>query len=144
MLLLDLSDEDLTRRPAENASNIAWQLGHLIASEHSLINAVCPDSMPALPDGFAEKYTKDTAGSDDPAAFETKERYFELLDEQRAGALAALEKLSDEELESPAPESLQMLGATVGAIFTGLSMHTVMHAGQWTIVRRQKGMGPMF
>jgi len=142
--LQDLSDQDLLLRPAPNANHIAWQLGHLISSEHQLVNMICPDAMPALPDGFAEKYTKQTAGVDDPAAFETKQRYLELLDEQRAGALAALEKLSDEELEKPAPEPIQMLGATVGAIFTGLSMHSLMHAGQWTIVRRQKGIGPMF
>ncbi len=144
MWLKDLSDEDLLRRPADTANNIAWQLGHLVVSENQLVNMVCPDSMPALPEGFAQKYTKETAGTDDPAAFETRERYFELLDEQRVGTLAALEKLSDEELDAPSPEKIQMLGPTVGTIFAALSMHSMMHAGQWTIVRRQMGKTPMF
>ena len=52
--LEDLSDADLLIRPVEGANHIAWQLGHLISSEHNMIEMVCPGSMPALPDGFAE------------------------------------------------------------------------------------------
>ena len=38
----DLSDEDLMRRPSEGSNHLAWQLGHLISSEVSLLNSVCP------------------------------------------------------------------------------------------------------
>ena len=111
--LNDLSDEDLLVRPVDGANHIAWQLGHLISSEHSLMEAVCPGSMPPLPDGFAEKYTSDTSGSDDPDEFLGKEEYIELAESQRTGTLAALAKLSDDDLDAPSPESLQMLGPTV-------------------------------
>ena len=50
----DLSNEELFLRPVEGANHIAWQLGHLINSERSLIESVCPGSMPPLPEGFAE------------------------------------------------------------------------------------------
>ena len=36
MFLADLSDEDLQVRPVADANNIAWQIGHLIASECSI------------------------------------------------------------------------------------------------------------
>lgn len=142
--LADLTDEDLLIRPVPGANHIAWQLGHLIAAEHSLVNQACPGSMPPLPDGFAEKYSKETASLDDPGAFHKKEEYIKLMDEQRAGTLATLEKLSDEELEKPAPESLRYFAATVGGIIAGQSMHWMMHAGQWAIVRRQLGKPPLF
>lgn len=140
----DLSDEDLMRRPAPNANHIAWQLGHLIEAEHNLNNMVCPDSMPALPEGFAEKHKKETATSDDASAFCTKDEYLKLMTEQRAGTLALLDKLSDDELEKPAPEGIQKFGATVGAVIAGQSAHWMMHAGQWVIVRRQLGKEAIF
>jgi pyruvate-formate lyase len=142
--LQDLTDEDLLRRPVENANHIAWQLGHLITSENNLNNMVCPDSMPALPEGFAEKHAKETASSNDPAGFCTKDEYLQLIAEQRAGTMALLDTLSDEDLEKPAPEKIQMFGATVGAVIAGQSAHWMMHAGQWVIVRRQLGKEAMF
>lgn len=142
--LADLSDADLLRRPVPNANHIAWQLGHLIVAEHNLNNMACPDSMPALPEGFAEKHGKETAASDDPSAFCTKEEYLKLMEEQRAGTLALLDSLSDEELEKPAPKDLHMLGATVGAVIASQSAHWMMHAGQWVIVRRQLDKEALF
>ncbi len=55
--LEDLSDEELLVRPVEGANHIAWQLGHMISSEHNLTEMTCPGSMPPLPEGFANKYT---------------------------------------------------------------------------------------
>jgi len=100
--------------------------------------------MPALPDGFAEKHDKETATSDDPAAFCTKDEYLTLMAEQRDATLALLDRLSDEELEQAAPEKILQFGATVGAVIAGQSAHWMMHAGQWVIVRRQLGKVAMF
>jgi len=140
----DLTDEQLLLRPHADANHIAWQLGHLIVSEHELNNMVCPDSMPPLPEGFAEKHTKETAASDDPAAFCTKEEYLAAMEAQRAGTIALLDKLSDDELNKPSPEKIQQLGPTVGAVIAAQSAHWMMHAGQWVIVRRQIGKPALF
>jgi hypothetical protein len=77
--LQDLSDADLMRRPVDNANHIAWQLGHLIDAENKLNNMVCPGSMPALSDGFAEKHRKENASSDDPSQFCTKDEYLKAM-----------------------------------------------------------------
>jgi hypothetical protein len=142
--LADLTDEELLLRPHAKANHIAWQLGHLIASEHQLNNMACPDSMPALPEGFAEKHSKETATSDDPTAFCSKQEYIEAMEAQRAGTLSLLDRLSDDELEQPAPEEIKKIGATVGAVIAGQSAHWMMHAGQWVIVRRQLGKEAAF
>ena len=142
--LRDLTDEQLFIRPHEKANHLAWQLGHLIASEHTLNNMVCPDSMPPLPEGFADKHSKDAARSDDSAEFCTKSEYLAAMEEQRSGTMALLDRLSDEELEKPSPEPIQQFGATVGAVIAGQSAHWMMHAGQWVILRRQLGKVAMF
>jgi hypothetical protein len=140
----DLEDADLFIRPTEGANHIAWQLGHLIVSEHGLIESVCPGTMPALPDGFAEQYTKDTSAGDDPAQFHTKNEYIRLATEQRAGTLAAMDALSAEDLDAPSPEHLSQLGPNVAAIFSMQPTHWTMHAGQWAVIRRKLGKPPLF
>ena len=142
--LEDLTDADLFVRPFDKMNHLAWQLGHLIASENFHVNHLVPGSMPALPEGFREKHSKETAANDDPSAFYTKAEYLALMEEQRAGTLRALERLSDEELSRPAPEAVGYLGPTVGAVCAGESAHWMMHAGQWAVVRRKLGKPPLF
>ncbi len=94
MYLDDLTDAELLTRPVPGANHIAWQLGHLIKSEHRMISAVCPGSMPPLPEGFAEKHTNDTAALDDPSAFYKKAQYLDVAEQQRKATLAALDTRS--------------------------------------------------
>ena len=140
----DLTDEELFVRPVEGANHIAWQLGHLIASENHMINQVRPDSMPPLPDGFAEKHSKETSAVDDPAKFQSKEEYLTLMQEQRAGTIAVLDSMSEDDLNSPSPEALQRLGSNLAGIFIMQGVHWTMHAGQWAVIRRKLGRPPLF
>jgi hypothetical protein len=137
----DLTDAEMMKRPAPGANHIKWQLGHLIVSEHEMIEKVCPGSMPALPADFAKKYAKETASNDDPAFFDSKEKLLEVKNQQRQGTLAALEKL-------PAEAFDQQTGVdyapTVGAMFSMQGAHWIMHAGQWAVIRRQLGRPPLF
>src|SRR5947209_19865942 len=64
--LSDLSDADLLVRPAPGANHIAWQLGHLIASEQWLLTKVPGAQLPELPAGFAEAHGKDRTKADGP------------------------------------------------------------------------------
>src|SRR6185369_12293898 len=88
--LSDLSPAELLQRPAPGANHVAWQLGHLISAETRLVDAALPGSMPALPEGFAERHTKETAASDNPKDFLSKDGYFKLAKTVRAAALRAL------------------------------------------------------
>src|SRR5262245_4884686 len=84
------------RRKGANQSN--WQLGHLIESELQMTNMAVPGAMPPLPAGFAEKYSKDTATSDDASKFLKKDELVTVFEQQRAASLQALDKLSDSDL----------------------------------------------
>ena len=70
--LEDLSDADLMRRPCPGCNHINWQIGHLLAAENGMVNGAIPGALPALPAGFAEKYTKEMATSDDASKFSKK------------------------------------------------------------------------
>jgi hypothetical protein len=137
----DLTDQELLHRPAKGANHINWQLGHLIQSENEMINIVAPGAMPPLPDGFAEKYTKQTATSDNPADFLKKAELVKAFEEQRAATLRLLERTSDADFDKPTGVDY---APTVGAMFSMQGTHWVMHAGQWAVTRRQLGRKPMF
>ena len=137
----DLTDQDLLHRPCAGCNHINWQLGHLIVSEHNLINQVMPGAMPALPEGFAAKYTSETSGNDDPKTLATKDQLLNVQAEQRAATLAALAKVSDADFDQPTGVDY---APTVGAMFSLQGSHWLMHAGQWAVIRRQLGHKPMF
>lgn len=142
--LADLDDADLMRRPAPGCNHIKWQLGHLIVSEHKGLQSISPGSMPPLPAGFAERYTNQTAASDDSAAFDSKEELLRVAQQQRAATLAALSQMSDADLDKPSPEPIRAYAPTYGAVFSVQGSHWLMHAGQWAVVRRQLGRAPLF
>ncbi len=135
----DLTDKELMQRPGAGCNHIAWQLGHLIASESNLLNMITPGTGPELPAGFAEKHTKETIGIDDPSKFCTKQEYLDLFDKCHAATLAALAKYPEADLDSPAPENIRSLVPTMGGMFTLIATHTMMHAGQFVPVRRALG-----
>ena len=137
----DLSDEELMQRPHPQCNHIKWQLGHLIAGEHTMIEQASPGSMPPLPAGFTERYTKETAASDDPTAFDSKAELLKAFEAQRAGTLAALEKFDDAGFDR---ETGVEYAPTVGAMFELQGSHWLMHAGQWAVVRRMLGRPPLF
>lgn len=139
-----LSDADLLVRPATGMNHIAWQLGHLIGSEHGHVETVFPGTMPSLRDGFREQHSKSTSRSDDPNDFLRKSDYLDLMAIQRAGTLTVLQSLSDEQLQEEAPEAIRYLGPTVACLFAGEASHWMMHAGQWAVVRRKLGHPPLF
>ena len=142
--LRDLTDADLLVRPVPGANHIAWQLGHLIKSEHEITEATVPGSMPPLPAGFAEKYTPESSKLDSAGAFHPKSVYMQVAEQQRAALLAALEKLSDTDLDKPGPEKYAEWLKSVGDAFLLAGTHWLMHAGQWAIVRRKLGRKPLF
>ena len=133
----DLDDADLFRRPAEGCNHIAWQLGHLITSEYNLLNMLKPGAAPELPEGFAAKHDKETAGDDNHDHFCTKQEYLELYDKLRAASAKAVESVSDEELDAENPkEEFREMIPTVGAMFVLMASHPMMHVGQFVPVRR--------
>ncbi|MFO0838679.1 MAG: DinB family protein [Phycisphaerae bacterium] len=130
----DLTDDELRMCAVPGMNAIAWQLGHLIASENKMISDI-GKRMPELPAGFAEHHSPEKAK--DAAAWATKKTYQELLEKNRAATIAALEATPDAELDKPSPEAMRNYAPTIGAVFNLIGQHEMMHAGQWVAVRRK-------
>jgi hypothetical protein len=99
--LADITPEEMFVQPVADANHIAWQLGHLIASERHLVEAASPGSMPALPEGFAERHRRDAAPSTNPADYLTKDEYLQLAKQVRTATLRALDRFNDADFDKP-------------------------------------------
>ena len=139
----DLSDGDLLVRAVPGANHIAWQLGHMVSGTQQMIVAL-GHPPPALPEGFAERYTKETAASDDPAQFAGKAECLALADRMKAATLAAIDATPEAALDQPAPEEMREYAPTVAAGLLILGSHWLMHAGQFVPIRRKLGKPALF
>lgn len=143
MFIADLSDADLLVRPVPTANHIAWQLGHLIKSEAQFIS-MTGGTPPAAPQGFDDQYNKQTAAQEPPKGFLTKAQYLELFNKAREATLASLNKYSDADLDKPTAGDMAKFAPTMGALFLLTANHTMMHAGQFSVVRRKLGKPVLF
>ena len=139
----DLADADLLVRSVPGTNHIAWQLGHAIGGTRKMLAAIGREA-PALPEGFAEAYTRETSASDDPAKFATKAQYLALMDQMKAASLAAVEATPESELDAPGPDSMREYAPTIGTVLMLLGTHWLMHAGQFVPIRRKLGKPPLF
>ena len=131
----DLSDADLLVRPVPMANHIAWQLGHLIVAEKQLGGMVPGFVYAELPAGYKELYSKEGAGKDQ--GFEKKAVYVDLFNKMRDTTLAAVSKLNDADLDKPTQGPIAPFAPKLGDLFNLQAHHALMHAGQFTVVRRK-------
>lgn len=135
----DFSDAELMNRPHEDCNHLAWQLGHLIASECLFIEQLSPGSGFALPDGFAEQYTRETQSDNDASHFLSKDEYLDLFDKVQEATFAVLDNTTEAQLDEEGPAMFQPMFATKGAVWVIVATHNMMHAGQIVPVRRACG-----
>jgi uncharacterized damage-inducible protein DinB len=138
--LADLSDEDLLVRPVEAANHIAWQLGHLILSERQLVGQQLTATYPDLPSGFAELHKS----ADSSAQFLAKAAYLDLFNQTRQATLDAVSKLTDADLDRVITGPMATFAPNLGALLLLTSNHTLMHAGQFSVIRRKLAKPVLF
>jgi hypothetical protein len=129
-------------RPLPGINHISWQLGHLISSEHSLVDKTAPGKMSPLPAGFAERHKKDQAASDERAGLLSKEEYQKLAKQVRAEAIQIIESATPADYDRPISGVPPFL-KTNGEVYLFLGAHWLMHAGQWAVIRRKLGRPPL-
>jgi uncharacterized damage-inducible protein DinB len=137
--LTDLTDAELLIRPVPGANHVAWQLGHLIASEIMLLANIPGGSPLELPAGFAERHSKETAALEPPKGFLTKAEYLALFKKVREQTFAKLDKLPDSDLDKPNTGRMAQVAPTLGALFLLTANHQMMHGGQIAVLRRKLG-----
>ena len=73
-----------------------------------------------------------------------KDEYLKLYDQVRAGTFKALDTVKETDFDKPGPEKFREYCPTVASVFLMQPSHWLMHAGQWSVVRRKLGKPPLF
>lgn len=137
-LLSDFSDAEMLVRPFPNANHAAWQIGNVIGADVFLGGQEVPAvEFPKLPDGFGELHDKSGAGKDE--GFLTRDDYVTLFNAARDASIKAVGTLTEADLDRPAHEAIRQFLPTVGDVFLLLAEHTLMHGGQFSVIRRKLG-----
>jgi hypothetical protein len=141
----DLSDADLLVRPVPGANHLAWQIGHLIHSEVMLVKGQLPDtSYPELPAGFREAHAGDAVKRDGPTGFLGRDQYLSLFEKVRDSTIAAVGKLTEADLDRPTQGRMAEFAPTLGSWLLLVANHTLMHGGQFSVLRRKLGKPVLF
>jgi hypothetical protein len=142
--LSDLSDADLLVRPVPGANHIAWQIGHLILAERSMGGQLPGAAYPELTAGFVQQHGKETQAVDPPIGYAAKSEYIDLFNRVRQATVDAVGKLSEADLDRPTEGRMAPFAPTLGALVLLVSNHSLMHAGQFSVVRRKLGKPVLF
>jgi hypothetical protein len=141
----DFSDADLFVRPVPGANHAAWQIGNVIAGDPYLVKSQLPDAAyPELPPGFMEMHGAAGTTKDGPDGFLTKAEYLSLFDAVRSATIVAVDKLTDADLDRPTTGDLAKFAPTLGQLFLLVSNHTLLHVGQFSVIRRLLGKPVLF
>jgi hypothetical protein len=143
--LSDLSDADLLVRPVPGANHIAWQIGHFLVSETRMANQPAFKAVyPELPAGFEKQHGKETQAREPATGFATRAEYVDLFTKVRQATIAGLNNLKDADLDTPTVGPMAAFAPTLGALLVMSSNHSLMHAGQFSVVRRKLGKPVLF
>jgi hypothetical protein len=145
MYLGDFSEDDMFVRPVPGANHAAWQVGQIALGDIFLVRSAFPDTpYPELPPGASDLYGKVGAKQEGREGFLNKEEALKFFNDVRAATIAALEKVSDADLDRPTTGDLASFAPTLGHLFLAASNHTLMHGGQLTVIRRKLGKPVLF
>ena len=145
MLVADFGDAELLVRPVPGANHAAWQLGNVILGDSFLVTAELPGvKYPELPAGFADLHGGKGSKVDADSGFLTKDGYLKLLREVRATTVTVVRGLSDADLSQPSSEAMRWAGPTLAHVLLFAANHPMLHAGQFSVIRRKLGKPVLF
>jgi hypothetical protein len=143
MEVADFSEADMLVRPCPGANHTTWQIGHLTVAEAGMV-AGFGAPVPAIPDAYKAKFTKETAKSDDASLFPKKAETLEQFTKVRSATVAWAKTLKEADLARQSPEKMRQWCPTLGHLLTMLPVHVAMHVGQIQVIRRKLGKPILF
>lgn len=136
----DLSPTEYLHRITPQANCIAWLLGHLALSDVRLIKMLGGEA-PTLPDGFEKRFSRDE-GCPQAGEFGDTSGLLSIFEDARERLIKAVKSAGSEQLDKPV-ENPRPMFKTVGETANFYALHTAMHAGQITMIRRSLGKPPI-
>jgi uncharacterized damage-inducible protein DinB len=138
-----LKPEEFEQQPILGVNSISWILGHLILTDRRQLMWLGVEPLPAFPVWFQEdhfKTTRTTAIAQSHLG--DSQGLLALFDAHRNALIECLPSVPPARfLEPPSFETPMFADRGEGSLFMGL--HTSMHMGQISVIRRALGYPPV-
>lgn len=144
-LLEDIGEANWFFMPGAGIGHVAWQVGHLAASQVALIHVRCfeKNGDECLPGGFRQTFGRGSTPSDDKGHYPSIAGIRSVFDRVHEDAVTWLAEMKEDQLAAKAGEDPHPLFETKeGAIGTAI-MHECFHAGPIAMLRRLMGKKPL-
>lgn len=129
-----LSDEELHRRGGPESNSLLWITGHLTLSRSRMVKLAGGDAEFAWTDLFSRG-----SAIQEPAAYPSLDRILEAWDKTSGLLLAALPKMTPEQLFSKSPQSVPGDDKSIRGALSFLVYHEAYHIGQMGYLRKMLG-----
>jgi uncharacterized damage-inducible protein DinB len=139
----DLKPEHFSHQPAAGLNSAAWIVGHLAGTDRRILSLrLGVTDLPVVPAGFEERFLPTRAAAGVQAELGDPAELVALFDAHRDRLIAVVRTLTPGELNEPLPTP-HPLFATKGEAASFMAVHTAMHLGQVTVIRRVLGYPPV-
>ena len=133
--------EEWTHQVHPEANHAMWFAGHIAGADNYFIGLLGgPDRTIA---GYKEKFGGGSQPSPRPADYPPADEVLEYLRERRQTLLKLLAEKSEADLSKPAPAGLPPMVSDIAGVFSLVSWHEGLHAGQVSVARRSLGQPPV-
>ena len=137
----DLSPQEQLHRATPKGNCVAWLIGHLTLSDRRSLGRMGVTDLPPLPEGFEKRFSRDE-GSPQASDFGDVSVLMPLFNQHRGMLIDFVKRARPEELNKPFEQPHPMF-STPGELANFMALHTSMHAGQITMIRRSLGRPPI-
>ncbi|MFO0848730.1 MAG: DinB family protein [Gemmataceae bacterium] len=139
----DLKPEHFAHQPMPGVNSAAWVVGHLALTDRRMLaNRLGVTDLPPLPAGFEERFAATRAAAGTQADLGDSAELVALFDAHRSRLIEAVRAAPVDVLNRPL-DAPHPLFATVGEAAGFMAVHTAMHLGQVTVIRRSLGYPPV-
>lgn len=138
----DLKPHEFAHQPCDGANCAAWVLGHLTLTDRRQLTWLGVADLPPLPAGFEERFKTTRTKAEHQDGYGDPAELIALFDAHRDLLVAILPSVDPAKfLEPPSFQTPMFADRGEATLFMGL--HTAMHAGQLSLIRRTLGYPPV-
>lgn len=142
MMMDGLKPEEFERQPCPGANCLAWIIGHLTLTDRRSLTVLGATAFPSLPEGFEALFTTTRTVAGTQSGFPESTLLLELFNSHRQALIERVQQFDPARLAEPSPVQ-RPLFSTYHEMLLFLGLHTSMHVGQISTIRRFLGYAPL-
>lgn len=138
----ELKPQEWEFQPVPGANSAAWIVGHLASVDRRSLGRLGVTNLPEVPTGFEERFAFTRAKAGEQKGYGDPQELIRLFDLHRDRLVEVVRSATPELLAKPAePPSPRF--SRIDELFTFMSIHSALHIGHLSTIRRGLGYPPL-